>query len=133
MKDLREHVADRILTEEAFNMRNFGMLNDLKFPNPATCGSACCIAGHIITGAAELGIPLQIETESPFNLRSDFRDVACVARRIWADAYGIEEANRLEFDEHGWGLDLEDVTAHEAADHLKGAPPVVHGHLWEND
>lgn len=109
---LREKTIELIQKEGQFNMMTFK-------PWSSSCETACCIAGNICLAA---GLDLK---EVPYNR------VSIYARQEWAARYGKEEAERLQFDESGWGDHLFDVTAEEAIAHINGADPVVHGYLWD--
>lgn len=108
---LREDTIARIRTEGNFDMDHFAP--------PDGCGTACCIAGNILLAA---GIPLE-----PYN---GGIGIPILARQLWANAYGEDEARRLEFNS-AWGPNLEEVTPEEAIAHLNGADPIVHG-SWDD-
>jgi hypothetical protein len=132
-KDLRARTIERILEEDAFCMGTYGDIQtQAEEPH---CKTAYCIAGHIVAAASELNIPFMVLYDPPSFTRhqDDFNETAITARQIWAKVYGEQEADRLEFDEKGWGYALDHVSALEAVDHLNGAPPVVHGEPWEDD
>lgn len=136
MTDLKAKTIESILLEDQFDMANFGSVQNLTQPH---CGTACCIAGHIVHAASQLGMELPfaykgpegyIEFDQPAykafsiaeNLEYDYHPTAKTARVLWAKVYGVTEANRLEFDE-GWTSDLQEVTPEQAVAHLSGATP----------
>lgn len=60
---LKRETVKGILTEEAFNMASFGDAEELtrKKGIPTQkggCGTACCIAGHIVSAGRRLGLPM---------------------------------------------------------------------------
>jgi len=87
---------------------------DMSVYKPFQSGDAGCIAYNIClaAGADVNGI--------------QYNEIPHIARDIWAARYGKEEADRLEFDEKGWGDNISEVTPEEAIAHLRGANPVVH-------
>lgn len=112
---LREKTIELIQKEGQFDMAVFKPWGD------SPCGTACCIAGNICLAA---GLDLK---------NISYNHVSETARLVWAKNYGKEDAARLQFDESGWGDELHEVTAEEAIAHINGAPPVVHGHLWDEE
>ncbi len=124
MADLKQTVIDNIRAE-GFNMEYFGALDDLKQGTVKSCGTACCIAGHIVAAAAQLKMDLCIDQYAP----NFMPRVGMAARQIWINQYGEKEGRRLCFgtygDEKDWG-ELSLVTPEEAIAHINGADPVYH-------
>lgn len=133
MTDLKQQTVRRILTEGKFDMHRYGNVDELVIPK---CGTACCIAGNIIAAAADLGLPIPdgygfISKVHLDNCRTS--RASAVARELWAQYYGSEEAERLQFEEDGWGWHLNDVTPEEAVAHVLGGDPNPHGNLPDDD
>jgi hypothetical protein len=60
---LKRETIKGIQTENAFNMAKFGDVNELTrkkgIPTQKNgCGTACCVAGHIVAAAKRLGLPM---------------------------------------------------------------------------
>lgn len=150
MTTLKEETIKGILAEGAFDMSNFGDDQEIKRANRGKkkfCGTACCVAGHIVAAAARLGRKIPTTAElvqaqeyyyasgtrqypSPFITKPEVGtedSTALAARVVWARAYGKESASKLDFyaqDEematHNTYLsDLEDVPASAAVAHLE--------------
>lgn len=121
MTDLKQRVIENIQKEGAFDMDYYGHLSELLAGEPGSqeCGTACCLAGHIVAAAAQLELSIP-DPNSIYNCLS----IPTMAREIWASQYGHEEANRLNFNDR-WG-DLYQVTVQEIIDHVNGAEPVYH-------
>jgi hypothetical protein len=115
--DLREETIKGLRAEGAFDMDYYGQIESLV---ENKCGTACCLAGHIVAAAARLGITIDIPESS------SWWPVPFAARELWKQAYGHVEATRLEFDTIGWGFNLSAVTVDEAIAHLNGAEPARH-------
>lgn len=121
MADLKQTVIDNIRAE-GFNMEYFGALDDLKQGTVKSCGTACCIAGHIVAAAARLRLAIPGRKD---------QYMGDLARQIWADQYGQGQADRLCFGSYtdpvddAWG-ELSLVTPEEAIAHINGADPVYH-------
>lgn len=101
-KDLRERVIERIQQEGAFNI-------DFWTPKHAKengCGSACCIAGHI-------------DIEANGNPDPDSFGIINRARAAWANVYGWDSANRLDFFHAGTNKPIPEITAEDAVAHLR--------------
>lgn len=115
MNDLKQETINGILQEGAFDMSDFGCMLQLE-TGKVGCGSACCIAGHIVAAAVRLDIPLPVDEGNSYDGM-----IGGPARKLWASQYGQEEANRLCFVE-GWE-DLYEVTPEQAIAHINGATP----------
>lgn len=136
MTDLKQQTVKRILTEGKFNMFRFGNIYELAIPK---CATACCIAGNIVAAAADLNLPIPDGTGFISKLHRDGRErygilvgenkTAAIARELWANHYGRDEAERLQFEEDGWGWYMGQVTPAEAAAHVLGQAPKTHGGL----
>jgi hypothetical protein len=115
MTDLKQKVIENI-RKEGFDMGYWGSFDEVSKGHiiNGDCGTACCIAGHIVAAAAQLNLPI------PVGGIYSYSKVQYAARALWADSYGGEEADRLEFDSE-WG-ELEYVTPQDAIDHLNGMP-----------
>lgn len=116
MTDLKQRVIENIQKEGAFDMNYYGHLLELLAGEPGSqeCGTACCLAGHIVAAAAQLEL----------SIPDDCISIPIMARQIWAIQYGHEEANRLDFNNR-WG-DLHHVTVQEIINHINGERPVYH-------
>lgn len=127
MTDLKQKVIENIQKEGALDMDYYGHLPYLLTGDPrdAGCGTACCLAGHIVAAAAQLKVGLSMDYLLAHTSGYDYRDVPLIARKIWTEQYGLKEANRLDFNS-GWG-NLCEVTAEEVVGHINGAAPVYHG------
>jgi hypothetical protein len=127
MADLKQTVIDNIRAE-GFDMEYFGALDDLKRGEVKGCGTACCIAGHIVAAAARLKLTTPGRKQ---HYMEDLSTVDVLARQIWADQYGQGQADRLCFGSYtdpvddAWG-ELSLVTPEEAIAHINGADPVYH-------
>jgi hypothetical protein len=119
--DLKQRVIENIRKEGAFDMDYYGSFEKLASGNPedVDCGTACCLAGHIVAAAAQLGLSIP-EPDSKY----DHVNVPNSARKIWCSQYGLQEASRLEFN-GAWG-NLQEVTAEEVIGHINGDPPIYH-------
>lgn len=124
MTDLKQKVIENIQKEGALNMDYYGHLPYLLNGDPrdVSCGTACCLAGHIVAAAAQLNL---LNVSAEFMSGYNYKDVPNLARKIWGDHYGVNDANRLDFI-GGWG-NLNEATAEEVVDHINGAAPVYHG------
>jgi hypothetical protein len=153
---LKRETIKGILTENAFNMSRFGDAKELTrkkgIPTQKNgCGTACCIAGHIVSAAKRLDLPMltpaqAIRAELLAYRRSygvkltaaqtkladrvvehdtDCDPVAIMAREVWAQQYGSEAARKLDF--YANSVDdihtMEHITAESAVAHIRtGAP-----------
>lgn len=126
MTDLKQKVIENIQKEGALDMDFYGHLPNLLAGNPTDirCGTACCLAGHIVAAAAQLKVGISMDYMLTYVSGYDYRDVPDLARKIWAEQYGYDDAIRLDFNA-GWG-NLDEVTAEEVVDHINGADPVYH-------
>lgn len=126
---LKRETIKGILTEGAFDMEKWGSpalvtkrsahnLDDIH----ESCGTACCIAGHIVAAASRLKLP------KPKELRGqDLKTLHNVtaARAYWAEAYGQKSADRLLFyssqiNEVKMGrYSFDRVTPEDAVEHLR--------------
>lgn len=156
MTTLKEETIKGILAEGAFEMSNFGYLDDIRTRNhrgrKKFCGTACCVAGHIVAAARRLDRDVLTEKQvsekendwyasggyfsertPPAGVvvitRHGWEDpVAVAARAVWARAYGKESAAKLDFYAQGpemvdYGHDLENVPASAAVEHLNNITP----------
>lgn len=136
MTGLKQQTVKRILTEGQFDMFRFGSVEELANPG---CGTASCIAGNIVAAAADLNLPIPDGTGFISKSHRDGRRqhgilanenrTAAIARELWATQYGPDEAERLQFEEDGWGWRMDRVTPEEAAAHVLGGDPNPHGDL----
>lgn len=116
MTTLKEETIKGLTQEGKFNMCEFG---DYKKQRRSTknCGTACCLAGHIVSAAARLGraLPKPSELTEKYDpasgsfteparesfqkkgLRYDDNETAMAARLVWARSYGVKSANALDF------------------------------------
>ncbi len=143
-KTLKQEVIKALENDKNFDMSTFGEACDLVKNNKKRknyCGTASCIAGHIVAAGARLGrtVPKILlkndgydkkgnhigdpgaELMSRLGLNDYGTDpVARCARVLWARAYGKESANKLDFfaDKFAQGAALIDVTPQQAIDHL---------------
>lgn len=133
---LKAETIKGILTEGAFDMSHFGNLDELvrlkkTVPNNS-CGTACCIAGHIVAAGTRLGIKAERgRIAAEYNKKNNFSraeglrasevEVEEVAKDMWSRIYGKASAERLDF--YGYfsenGDDLKQVTPEEAVAHLR--------------
>lgn len=105
---LKEETIKGILEEGAFNMGSWGSPEHVS-TGKVDCGTACCIAGHIVAAAARL------QTELPQHYW-----IEDLAFDLWEKEYGLEEARRLDFID-AWPCNLREVTPQQAVAHLNGA------------
>lgn len=144
MTTLKEETIKGIQAEGKFDMSNFGEFTDLK-KRSNMCGTACCIAGHIVAAAARLGreLPKVRDCEERYDRKTDRYKISKLAenleqkgiesedspvpdaaRLVWARAYGKESANALDFYARGEdfsnpGFTLSNVPPEEAIAHLE--------------
>lgn len=130
---LKRETTRGILTEGAFDMGRFGELNKLTGSTiiPGTkatvksCHTPVCMAGHIVAAAkrCRIRIPKLDECYVLDSQDGYGNDVALVARQIWANVYGEEDAKRLDFYGERIStnrMDFDDVTPQVAVDHIRG-------------
>jgi hypothetical protein len=132
---LKRETIKGILTENAFNMSRFGDAKELTrkkgIPTQKNgCGTACCIAGHIVSAAKRLDLPMLTPAQTKLADRvvehdTDCDPVAIMAREVWAQQYGSEAARKLDF--YANSVDdihtMEHITAESAVAHIRtGAP-----------
>lgn len=143
-KTLKSETLKGLQQDQAFDMSNFGEACDLVKKNKRRknyCGTASCVAGHIVAAGARLGrkVPKELLKDQAYDkhgnyigdpgrelmlklgLSDDGSDpVARTARFLWARSYGKESANKLDFyaERFAPGEDLRDVTPAQAIEHL---------------
>lgn len=133
-KSLKREVVKALKIESAVDMSEFGNLPGLrrtkKLPKPAEgCGTACCLAGHIVLAASRLRMPIPRQKQLSGIMRRDrfgeldCDDVAIAARHIWAQAYGENAAQRLDFyrSPGSFRTSLSTVPAQDVINHVRGA------------
>lgn len=131
MTTLKEETIRGIKAEGAFDMSKFGGYAEHKENNRNRknyCGTACCLAGHIVAAARRLGrdLPNAKELEERYiartetyvdpykqifqekGLRDDYEAVPRAARLAWARSYGIKSANELDFYAEGPEMETRD-------------------------
>lgn len=145
MTTLKEETIKGLQNDKAFNMATFGTACTIIKKNKGRknyCGTASCIAGHIVAAAARLGrkVPEEVLAEYGHSPTKDdlyFKGTdlmnklgldddsgtptARAARYIWARSYGAYKANELDFYANNFApnCDLEDITAEQAIEYLK--------------
>lgn len=158
---LKRATIEGIQTEGAFAMDKWGQENVLtkkvnkrtSKKNP-TCGTACCIAGHVVAAARRMGMPVltpkkialawqlyyaeldgKTLTKKQEELVSrvqkwneDGSTIAVIARDAWAQAYGKKDAARLDF----YGQTLEDNEDSPSQDLEYVTPESAVNHIRHN-
>ena len=142
MTTLKEETIKGLEKDKTFNMSNFGEAKDIFSKNKGRknyCGTASCVAGHIVAAGARLGrkVPKELLL-APFDKNGNYKGepadqlmtklglihtgdpTAATARYLWARSYGRERANKLDFyaETFAEGKNLDDVTPAEAIQHL---------------
>lgn len=142
-RTLKEETIRGLRNDKAFNMAEFGDACEIARKNRRRknyCGTASCVAGHILAAGARLGrkVPKELLTDFDYGAKAilyekggqlmgelgldDTGDAtARAARFLWACAYGKESANKLDFygEDFAPHTDLDDITAPQAIAHLK--------------
>lgn len=143
MTTLKQETIKGLQNDKAFNMAEFGDACEIAKKNRSRknyCGTASCVAGHILAAGARLGrkVPKELLTDFDYGAKailykkgsqlmeklglSDNGDpTARAARFLWARSYGKESANKLDFygEDFAPHTDLDDITAPQAIEHLK--------------
>lgn len=122
-------LKDRLITaleneELHFNMEHFFTTWDVPAP---TCGTASCMAGHIIALTKPDIIPNEIHVDS-----NTARNTAEFAAKTWKEVSG--EPCLLDFyGERYRAKDLKEITREDAIAHIRGEHPEWPQYAKEED